>query len=597
MANDTILTPGEQYLNQAAPQAEPQYLERDNYLSEYQEEGEKSAVRENLDVYAKKSVYTKDELDTKLGETIKTAFEKYLGEEDPHGIIPKVTEMVKNFVRTDGSTAFTQPQTGVDPVSDLHLATKRFVTKLLQSHVNADDPHEILLQVEDLLERYVKYSEVYVKSQLYNKSEIDGMVAPFVKRDGTTSFSKPQIGVDPQIDSHLATKRYVDKTLYKHLVDVDPHNFLTILNNRLGSYIKRSEVYDKTETYSRTQIDTIMQTMVSQAIGSSLAAYMDSVNEKFENIRKQRYVKQDGSIPFKNPQIGVDATAPNELATLGQITQLIEGIEADLSKKIQNKECEWITSGPVIGSAGLVEVGTEFAKTLTLQEIMDAIFYGKGLNIIVPPLGFIGKSVDVEVCVQGSLAEFEHAELYQNGKLIDTFTKEDFSEQTCIIVKSESITEDTEFVFKAFYQNGSQHEVNGWTKVSLPVFVGILPQYKRGYTIDYGYLLDLYAEDPVNNQFYDLGKNLTSINHHYSFANEGLQHYILAIPADYPDLSLMSTPSQQFGPEAFDIRSEAFDIIDMIPFQLPGAKKDMIYKLYIYKEAQIRANLPITFKF
>lgn len=590
MANDSILTPGNEYQSPSPVEEGPQYLEKDKFLSEYESEGEKAVVRENLDVYSKDSVYNRIEADTNLKEAIKTAFEKYLGQDDPHGILPKVIEMVEDFIKKDGSTPFKAPQAGVDPLEDSDLTTKRFVSRLLREHINAEDPHEILPEVKDILEKYVKTSEVYPKSQVYTKNEINKQAGEYLKKDGTTPFSKPQVGIDPQIDSHLATKRYIDKVLYQHLVDVDPHDFISILNKRLASYIKRSEVWDKTQTYSRTQIDDNIQRLVNQAVGSSISEFVNSINEKFEDIRKQRYVKQDGSIPFRKPQAGVDAEEDNEFPTLHQVVKLINTLKDNVENQINTKECEWKTSGPVIGSAGLVEVGTEFAKTLTLQEIMDAIFYGKGINIIAPKLGVIGESVNVEVCVQGSLAELDHAELYQNGKLIATFTKEQFEEQPCIIVPSEPITEDTEFVFKAVYVNGSTHQVEAWTKVALPVFVGLLPKWKFGNTVSYDYLLQLWKEDPTNNDFYDLGNNLTSISHNYSFTDTNWKHFLVAIPASYPDLTMMSTPSQQFGPEAFDI-------IDMIPFQLPKMETDIVYKLYIYKQALIRADLPITFNF
>ena len=35
--------------------------------------------------------------------------------EDPHGILPAVVEMIANMVKTDGSTPFVAPQTGIDP--------------------------------------------------------------------------------------------------------------------------------------------------------------------------------------------------------------------------------------------------------------------------------------------------------------------------------------------------------------------------------------------------------------------------------------------------------------------------------------------------
>ena len=75
MANDTILTPGGDHWEPTPEQKSTQYLERDNFLSEYETEGEKAVVRENLDVYAKESVYTRQESDIKLDESIKKAFE------------------------------------------------------------------------------------------------------------------------------------------------------------------------------------------------------------------------------------------------------------------------------------------------------------------------------------------------------------------------------------------------------------------------------------------------------------------------------------------------------------------------------------------
>lgn len=592
MANESILTPGTEY-SSTAPNNEDEnkYLVRDNYLSEYEDEGEKSVVRENLNVYSKESVYTKLESDTALSEAIKKAFEKYLGQDDPHGILPQVLDMIKDFVKTDGSTPFKAPQSGLDPLEDSHFTTKKYVTKTLKEHTTADDPHDILSKVQDILEKYVKTSDVYTKSQVYTQSEINKQLVDYVKKDGTTSFTKPQIGIDPQIDSHLATKRYIDKVLYQHLVDVDPHGFITILNNRLASYIKRSEVYDRTQTYSRTQIDNIIQNLVNQAVGYSISEFVDSINEKFEHIRLQRYVKRDGSIPFINPQAGVDAVEEEHLTTLRQVTELLQAVKEDVEQQIIDKKCDdWITTGPVLGSAGLVETGTVFAKTVSLQEILDAIFYGKGLSIHAPEFGVIGSQVDVEVCVQGSTAEIEHAELYQNGKLIASFTKDDFKDQLCIVVRSDKILEDTEFVFKAFFENGSYHEVNAWTKVALPVFIGLLPQWKFGNTTSYEYLIQLWQEDPNNNKFYDVGKNVKSLQHIYSYSDPEWKHIFLAVPADYPDLSLMSTPSQQFGPDAFNI-------IDMIPFRLPNTESDTIYKLYIYKESLIRANIPVTFNF
>ena len=591
MADESILTPGYQETEDLSTNTLNNiYLEKDNYLSEFESEGEKAVVRDNLNVPSKDEVYGKDYVDSKVSELIKKAIEAYLNMEDPHGILPQVESMITDMAKTDGSTPFTAPQTGVDPLSDNHLTTKKFVSRLLKEHTNTDDPHKILPEVEGLLEQYVKLSQVYNKSQVYTKTEIDQKDNQFIKKDGTTPFTKPQVGADPTIDSHLATKRYADKILRNHLIDVDPHGFLSILNNRLAAYAKKKDVYDKTQTYSRTQIDSIITSLVNQAIGASIEEYVDSINDKFENIRNQKYVKQDGSIPFRNPQAGVDAVSDLDLVTLRQLNEAINRTQTDLTEKIDSKDCEWKTSGPVLTNVGMVEKGDEFANTVTLQEIMDTIFYGKGISITASELVKIGDTATINVCVQGSLASLEYGELYQNGELIYSFTRGEFEETNCITISSLSIKEDTEFVFKAFYINGSVHEVNTFTKLSMPIFVGIIPKWKFGNTITYDYLMQLYFEDEVNNKFYDNSNKLARIDHKFQFDGKDLKQILLALPADYPDLYQMVIPSQQFG-------IEAFDVIDMIPFQIPGTDKDIVYKLYIYKQEIVQLNNPTTFNF
>jgi len=118
-------------------------------------------------VYPKNAVYTKDETDANIATTVTTAVNKHLSVEDPHGTLDTVREMIADMAKTDGSTPFTSPQVGVEPVSDSHLTTKKFVTRLLNEHtrlVGSDDPHKILPEVETILEKYVKSSDVFTKS-------------------------------------------------------------------------------------------------------------------------------------------------------------------------------------------------------------------------------------------------------------------------------------------------------------------------------------------------------------------------------------------------------------------------------------------------
>lgn len=498
--------------------------------------------------------------------------------------------MIEGFVKDDGSTPFIAPQAGVDPVQDFHLATKRFVTKILRDHVSEKDPHRILPEVEDMLEQYVKQSEIYFRNQLYTKNEIDQQSGQYIRKDGTTPFTKAQIGADPQIDSHLATKRYVDRVIYNHLVDVDPHGFIAILNQRLAQYAKASNVYDKAQTYSRVQIDSIIRGLVGEAAKEVLTDHLNAFDPHniLAEVRKERYVKQDGTIPFRAPQKGVDAVDPQDLVTLHQVEEQV----AEAKKVVEDiPEPVWITSGPVESTVGHVEDDTPMPQSMTLQEIMDAIFYGKGICLEVPEYVVITESCKVTMCIHGSTGLIQYAELYQNGKLIYTLQKEEF-EDGCVTVDSLPLLEDAEFTFKVFYTNGSVHEETKLVNCYMPVFVGLLPKWKFGNTITMDYLIELCKEDPegVQNRFLNYGKDLTSCAFKYQFQDPKLRHPFVVLPADYPDLDTMVTKSQSFG-------IDAFDVIDMIPLQIPGVEDDIVFKVYIYNQALSSLNQEVTFNF
>ena len=590
MADNSILTPGCQDTVDVPTIADEsvQYLEKDNFLSEYENESEKSVVRENLNVYPKNAVYTKDETDTNIATTVTTAVNKHLSVEDPHGTLNTVREMIADMAKTDGSTPFTSPQSGVEPISDSHLTTKKFVTRLLNEHtrlVGPDDPHQILPEVRTILEKYVKSSDIFTKSQLYTKQDVDNLLKTFLKKDGSTPFTIAQIGVDPTIDSHLATKRYVDKTLYAHLVDVDPHGFLTILNQRLASYAKIANVYDKTQTYSRSQIDAFINKWVQEAVAEAIAEYMETVDDRFETIRQEKYVKQDGSVPFKAPQKGVDAIDPQDLVTLHQVEEKVE----NLQEQITNNEPIWKTSGPVESTVGHIDDNTPVPATMSLQEVLDAIFYGKGISISAPDYVTINNKVPVTLCVHGSTGLIDVAELYQDGELTISFVKEDF-ENGCVTVDSLPIIEDTEFTFKVTYTNGAMHEESITVKVALPIFVGLLPKWKFGNVVTWNYLEELASEEPNNNQFISSSNNLNQISINYGFQDAKLRHPFVVVPVSYPDLDNMSTTPQKFG-------IDAFDVIDMIPLKVPGVEKDIIFKIYIYRQALSSLNQEVTFNF
>lgn len=590
MAEDIIIS---NYDNEELSSQELQstYLTRDNALSEFSTLEEKYNVRENLDVYSKSDVQERivDQVNGEIKD-LQLILEQLIQDELANKITnEEVSELLLNYVKRDGNQHFTQPIKGKPATENSHLTTLSQLNQVksgLASDININKSS--IKKVEDSLRNYALKENVYSKGEVYTKKEIDSNNSQYVKKDGSVPFTKPISGITPQISSHLSTKKYVDDVMTNHKSEIDPHGYTDILNNRLKKYALAANVLDKTQTYSRSQIDYLVDKLVNDAVTAAMDGYL-SLEDPYniiDKIKQLGYINRDGSIPFDKPQSGIDAINDDHLVTLNQLKQYSKTLEQEIDKK----QTEWVTSGPVLSKVGLVEQGTEFAKKVSMQEVLDAIFYGKGISIVSSEFGFIGETTQITVCVRGDLASFEHGELYQNDKLIHTFTKENFEDSTCITIDSDPVLEDTEFIFKVFYLNGSEHQVSSTTQLSLPVFVGLIPKWKSGSTITYDYLEELSKEDSVNNQFYALGKDLTRVNHKYSFKDVELKKPIIVVPCSYPDLYQMCTPSQQFG-------KDAFIITDIIPMQLPGIDKDVMYKLYVYDEALLQLNIPVYFTF
>lgn len=585
---ETILTPGQNHDSQQVqtPVVSPNYLTKDNMLSEFGTESEKSVVRYNLGVPAAEDIYTKEEVEPIIIDKIKKKIAESLDSSD---FITRATveALLKNFVRLDGSTPFRSSQAGVEPKSNHDLTTKRYVDSLIQACLKQADKSKILEQVENLLKDYVRESDVYTKDDVYTKSDIDNKNTQFMKSDGTTPFTRPVSGRTPSISSHLTTKKYVDELLETHKQDIDPHGFIEKLTNKLKKYALADQVYDKNQTYSRGQIDYIIDRLVAASVEEALGMHLlaEDPHGIISKVKETGYVLSNGTTPFREPQSGQDAVNPSDLVTLRQVNQKV----SEVQDKIKDMpEPIWKTSGPVQSTVGHVEDNTEVPNTMTLQQVCDAIFYGNSIDLIVPEYVIIAEKCPITLCVHGSTANIDYAELLQNGVVIATLHGDDFK-NGCITMDSEPLDTDTEFIFRVYYTNETIHEVSATVKVSLPIFVGLLPQWKFGNVVTYDYLLELSEEDSKNNVFYT-SLDGDEITHKYNFKDSNLQHPFLVIPAKCNDLYQMCTSSQQFG-------KEAFNIIDMIPFQIPGAPSDVIYKMYIYDQALSSLSIPVTFKF
>lgn len=588
---ETILTPGKDNSSntEQTPTVDPGYLVKDKFLSEFKTEAEKSAARYNLGVLPAEDVYTKEEVEPLIAQRISKKLEEHLDSSD-HLTEEEILDMLVDLIRNDGTTPFTAPQAGVDPVSNHDLTTKAYVDRLIQGCLKFADRAKILEQIANTLRDYVKQEDVYTKDEVYTKDQIYNQSTKYVRIDGTTPFEKPQSGRTPQISSHLTTKGYVDNLLRAHEEDIDPHGFTEKLSKKLRKYALKENVYDRTQTYSRGQVDQIIDKLVAIAVEEALRSHedLDDPHGILDRVKQLGYVHKDGSIAFTAPQKGVDAVSPQDLATLRQLQQLVSEVRQDIA---DIPEPIWKTSGPVESTVGHVEDNTPVPDTMTLQEVCDAIFYGKGICLEVPEFVIITETCPVTMCIHGSTGLIDYAQLLQNGKVIATFYGEDFKDG-CITIDSEPLFQDAEFTFKVYYTNEAVHEETKVIHCYFPIFVGLLPKWEFGNVITMERLIELSNEDieGTQNRFLNYGKDLKTFTFGYKFQDADLRHPFVVLPESYPNLDNMTTSSQKFG-------IDAFDVIDMIPMRIPGMDHDIIYKMYIYKQALSSLNQDVTFNF
>lgn len=578
---DSILTPNESIYDTSESNPEEIYFIVDNYLSELNTEAKQSIVRENLGVYGKQDLYTQVEVDNNIDKKVNDSIKNHLTSYDPHQILPKVNNLLKTVIKSDGTTPFTSPQSGVTPFKEEHLTTKGYVENLLNTHLKKTDPHNVLKLVDEVLKQYALKSDVPYRNEIYTRAQIDKANKNFIKTDGTVSFTAPQKGVTPTLDQHLTTKKYVDNAIFKHSVEVDPHGLLTILNQRFGDYYKMSETYSKAETYSRTQLDKVINTLVIDAVKQAIREHVNTFDPHniLGEVFKEHYIKRDGSIPFTSIQKGVAGEEFNDLATVGQIKE----IEQQLNTKVESYQPIWVTSGPIQTTVGFMEDESDVPNAMTFQEAMDAIFYGKIVEIITPKVAAAGMQVPVTMNIRGN-SFFEKAELYQNGILIGTYTLDDFAEWS-YTVESNPVISNTTFDFKVYFTNGAETSASSITNISFGIFVGAVPRICQPGDITRNVMLKMIEDDPVNHAMY----YEEPIKHKFNFVckNEPYK-LVIAIPEEEKQLDYMITSSQHFNLDAFTVTK--------VPIIIPGNNKAVMYNFYVYRENLIALNSEVTFK-
>ena len=568
MSNDAILYAEDDWESGDAgdPEVVSTYLQVENALTELVENGYTALARTNLDVYSKGEVNelvgsNKTEIDS-LSESTDRSIEAINNDLDT------IRRTQDEYVKKDGSTPFESIQEGVTPNDNIKaaLVTVDYIVKKLASYPSELKMEQRIGEVLTQLDAYALNSEVYKKDNTYSQAQIKNLLDKYVKTDGSTPLKAPQEGQYPKLRAHLSTKGYVDDIIKAHKNETDPHGLQATINTKLTNYYKKSETYTKAQTYSRLQIDAIIDKLVAQACEDLIQTHINTT-QHLSSQEVQQIVKIYSS---------------THLVTKDDL----EDAKAETSQIIKDNSPIWKTSGPVLTTVGFVEDNTELPAEMTMQEILDSIFYGSKISISVEETMALGEQAEILLCMHGGLST-DSISLYQNEEVIEAFTDDDFADG-CITVLSKPITEDTTFTFKVIYSNGLEQIETATVRVLATSFIGLLPKWKFGNTITMEYLEELAAGDKQNNKFITIAE--PEVTHSYNFKDPLLQHFFIAVPSSQGELKEVATASQRF-----DV--DAFNVIDAIPLHIASIDTDIIYTIYIYKQALSSLNQDITFKF
>lgn len=420
-----------------------------------------------------------------------------------------------------------------------------------------------------LISDYIKYNVTPIINKIENG---------YAKLNVENYFTQPQAGKDPTKDNHLTTRRFVNKRIAEHLAK-DDHGLKDYIEVQLKKYVKEGEVLKAYETYDRKQIHSIINIITDDAIKSYLKENqipdLDIITELLQD-----YVRQDGTTSFKNPQKGKDAIQDTDLVTLRQ-----------LKNEVENSEYYWVTSGPVETTVGFLEDNTVVPKKMSIQEVLDTIFYGKKISITTPETGSLGETVDITICISGDLTDIDIIDVYYREDsdwiYLQSIDKQEF-EDGCITISSNKLEKDTEFKLEIQYMDGDKIEEYSKTKLTYPLFVGIIPKNEYGAGIKYSELVSLSNFDPLNNKFYNKSLDLTELTHYYNFDLKNPVKLILAIPKNYPDLVKIQNDVQTFSIDSFYKEAQTTFYVEGNP---------VLYKVYYYKQPLVKFDSNVTFKF
>lgn len=564
-------------------------LMRENLLSEFSD-SEKPLVRSNLNVYSKDDLMTIDEVKAYVSEQILAKITEHISTVDPHGYKTAIAEALVGYILSDGSVPFTGRVKGVEPLENEDLSTKEYVDKVMALHLNENDPHEIMNKVNELLKFYVLREDAAIKTEVYTQEQVNALIKDFVDVNGEKGFNKAVLGKYPLLKDHLSTKSYVDDVMLEHNKVDDAHGLKTYIIEKLEDYVTKELVYTKEETYTRKQIDVKIEDIATPIVQSLINNHLlaDDPHGTLATVKEMNFVKSNGSVPFTSPQKGVNGVASNDLVTKSQLDKVESKFDEILNDQMVNPN-QWTPSGPVQASVGLVQKGSEFNEPMTLQQIIDAFFYGKSTSIECQEYCQFGDVIPVVVTVRPT-SMIDEVKVYQDERLIGHYNSGDFDESGCITIDSLPITTQcVNFRLEVTFTNGTKCADYDTCCVAHALYIGAMPKWLSGSSTSIEYLNQLCLSDPTNNKKFFLGDKHCDYEIAYDFNTpEEPKSIFIAMPLSYPNLDYIYTRSQQ-------IDASHFVTIDNIPYTLPDGQI-VIYKLYIFPEGITKMNMNVIYK-
>lgn len=589
--SEAIIVPctGDQILNSSP--APMDVLRKGEFLGEFETLEDKAKARINLGVKSEVEIDEKfTELETLTSQLSDTITKHILDLEDPHKTLQKIQAELANFVKMDGSRPFRKPQMGVTPITESHLTTKDYVDKAIiryftEENIKADDA--LFEKIKNHLASYALKSETYSRRQTYSREEINDAFNEVVRKDGSIPFENPVSGRDPRADSHLTTKRYVDNKIQDHLLKEDPHGIKGWMLDVLKGYASKHDMAKVNEADVKRYAEERVRELLSNL--SEQSNPLDLRNK----LQNWGYVKKDGTTPFEAPQKGVIAVEDAHLITLGQVRDMIVEKTAGIEEQFNDMDAlnHWYTDGPVETTVGYVRDNTNLPEVLTLQEILDLIFYGKGVTIIVPEYAEPGTTVPVCLQIAGSPKRIQTITVYQDGKVIWSGVADDFQTDKEICFESDILTENpTNWEVHIEYLKG-ESTLYAQTTLIGGSFFGALDMFKNASTIQYNEYEEMVLADSVNVKKV-LSGDITDVVLDMNFESyTNPKQLFAAVPMTSPDLKKIETRSQ-----AFSVGPDGWNIVKAIPLDVNGVS--VMYKVFVYKEPIVALTQEaVTFKF